>query len=309
MLGINTKIISIILTSFLITKCEGFLGLPPLVPVKTQERGNPFLSKYAKAQDGIILNLLLDIPETINDWRSSRLIVDGLKFELNTQSVVPAPSGEIPTNISLETVASSGGVPVVESNPNPNPTSSGALGMEVLSNGRFVSLKGQQTVEFTKACWEMTWEEDNLSGELVCGLSLQQSARRNDAVLPAGHVYLTFPIANKQSLTVFQDQRDEYNNALNQYYRTQSEELEKMKKTKNPFTKLVYFAKSIGNYDIIMKMKSEFHKNISTMEASGCSTLLEIGEELLLSTKGKVWTKSSGTDKEFTLVGEASLKY
>ena len=302
------RITSIIITSFILSGCEGFLGLPPLV--KAPESGNPNLPKYANAQDGIILNLQLDIPEDINNWRSSRLVVDGLRFELKNQAVSPcngilgkkSNSGEIPSNV-FEAIASS-----IEGDSDLDSTRSGPNHIDILSDGRFVSIQGQQNVEFTKACWEMSWKRDKLTGELICGLFLQEAARRNDAVLASGHVYLTFPIATKDSLELFQIKRDEYNNALNHYFRTQFEELEKMKKTKNPIAKLLHYGNCVDNYNSITKIKDEYDSNVPTIQSTSCTSLLEIGEGLVLWTKGKIWARKSAKEKDCHLVGVVNLK-
>jgi hypothetical protein len=295
-------------------RCQGYLGMPPLV--NSQKNGKPSLSKYAKAQDGIILSILLDIPESILDSRASRLVVDGLRLKLQTlsseaeenraKSSIPrlaSNAKKLPTiNIFDAIKASSGRI-----EEDTNPFTSGPHNLDVLSDGSFVSIKGQETVEFSKPFWEIAWEEDSLTGEFICGLYLQEEARRNDAVLNAGEIYFTFPCWTQESLIEFQDRSDKYNKALDTYYRDSFEELQKMEKTKNPITKLVSFVRSVDRLDEIKKKKREFFSTVPTVQTAG-SMLLAVGDNLLFSTKGRVWTIDE-SKKEFTLVGQASLKF
>lgn len=288
--------------------------MPPLV--NSQKNGKPSLSKYAKAQDGIILSILLDIPESILDSRASRLVVDGLRLQLQTlsseaeenraKSGIPRLASNtktLPTiNIFDAIKASSGRI-----EEDTNPFTSGPHNLDVLSDGSFVSIKGQETVEFSKPFWEIAWEEDSLTGEFMCGLHLQEEARRNDAVLNAGEIYFTFPCWTQESLIEFQDRSDKYNKALDTYYRDSFEELQKMEKTKNPITKLVSFVRSVDRLDEIKKKKREFFSTVPTVQTAG-SMLLAVGDNLLFSTKGRVWTIDENK-KEFTLLGQASLKF
>lgn len=260
---------------------DAFLGIPP----PRSPAGNPHLIEYAMGQDGFLLNVILDIPENVhsNDAASSRLVVDGLKIELTNDAV---------------SVWDISGLP----------TSSGPLGLKIHADGKFVSMKGQEKVSFEKgSCWEMNWLDDSLLGDIVCGFYLATDAVRNDAVLPSGHVYLKFPIFTKHSLEIFETKQKTYNDALNEYYRIQFDMLDEMQKAKSLLKKLVCFKNSLGKYNEIMKLKSEFEQKVPTTQNAG-GVLLSIGEDLFLATKGSVWTKNSGKDMDFVLVGEALLK-
>lgn len=284
----------------IVSTSDAFLGIPP----PRSPAGNPHLLEYAMAQTGILLNVVLNIPENMhsNDATSSRLIIDGLKIELTSDAVF---AGDTPLKLKLD---SSRTIEAAAAGTNSGlPTSSGPLGIKTHSDGQFISMKGQEQVSFENCCWEMNWMDDSLLGDIVVGFYLATDAVRNDAVLPSGHVYLKFPIFTKHSLGIFQTKQKKYNDALNDYYRVQFDSLEQMKKTKSLLKKLVYFKDSYENFNEIMKLKSEFELKVPTTQNAG-GILLSIGEDLFLGTKGSVWSETSGKDVDFVLIGEASLK-
>jgi hypothetical protein len=302
----RTKSFFLILLALDVSDCEAFLGIPP--PQSSPDRGNPLLSEYAMAQSGILLNVVLDIPENVNchDTTASRLVVDGLKFELITDAVLAGDVGnplqQKPISTTRRSSTSSSSSVLVSP-----PISTGPLGLKIHSDGKFVSMKGQQTVSFGKGSWKMNWVDNSLLGEIVCGFYLESDAIRNDAVLPSGHVYFSFPVFSKHSMEIFETKRIDYNKALNEYYRIQYEELDKMRNCKVLFKKLGYLKNGFDNYNGIMKLKSEFDLKVPTTERNG-GVLLSIGEDLFISTKGSVWSKSPGKEMDLVLVGEASLK-
>ena len=293
---------------------DAFLGIPP----PRSPAGNPHLLEYAMAQTGILLNVVLNIPENMhsNDATSSRLIIDGLKIELTSDAVF---AGDTPLKLKLDSSSrttstsrttiseAAAAAAAAASTISGLPTSSGPLGLKIHSDGQFISMKGQQKVSFERSCREMNWLEESLLGDVVVGFYLATDAVRNDAVLPSGHVYLKFPIFTKHSLGIFQSKQKVYNDALNDYYRVQFDSLEEMKKTKSLLKKLVYFKDSYEKFNEIMKLKSEFELKVPTTQNAG-GVLLSIGEDLFLGTKGSVWSKTSGKDADSVLVGEASLK-
>ena len=299
--------------------CEGFLGLPPLKNTKPAvEKGIPLLNELSQGQNGVILNVQLDVPEILQDRTASRLMIDGLKFELKNVAAVPviAPAA-MPVDVAAPAPAP---VPVPASSKpnlekltytlnkeNLNPVTSKPLLMDILSHGSFISTEGQQIVAFDdEPSWQMRWEEGKSTGAIICTLNLPKDARRNDAVLPAGPVFLTYTIFSKDCLDSFVTKSKEYQEAIDQYYLIQEEELEKMSSTKNWGEKLVRFKKTFDNHDAIMKKQSEYFEQVPANHISSNAVLIMIREDLLLSTRGTVWTESK--DGESVMLGTASLK-
>ena len=279
---------SIFITSLI--RVEGYLSTPP-------QKGNPSLTEYGQAQTGILLNVALDIPEDTNDKHSSRLCIDGLKLELQTE---PAVTMDMDGSGLKNRVV----LPGVETNPL---ASTGSLGLHIHSDGRFVSMKGQQTVRFEQACWEMCWMENSPDGSFIFGFHLANDACRNGAVLPSGQVYLAFSVFTQESIDVFERKRLEYATALKGYFDRQAQELQEMKETGNWISKAIHFKNAVDAYDSITSLKTKTYDSGPTMD----TVLMSIGNSLLLSTKGSVFIKNSSGKKDnpFTLLGYASLKY
>ena len=295
--------------------CEGFLGLPPLRTTKPAvEKGIPLLNELSQGQNGVILNVQLDVPEILQDRTASRLMIDGLKFELKNVAAVPViVPADMHVDVAAPAPAPASSKPKLEkltytlNKENLNPVTSKPLLMDILSHGSFISTEGQQTVAFDdEPSWQMRWEEGKSTGAIICTLNLSKDARRNNAVLPAGPVFLTYTIFSKDCLDSFVTKSKEYQEAIDQYYLIQEEELEKMRSTKNWGEKLVRFKKTFDNHDAIMKKQSEYFEQVPTNHISSNAVLIMIREDLLLSTRGTVWTESK--DGESVMLGTASLK-
>ena len=287
--AVSTSLFLVTATS-LFFQSQCFLGIPP----STVEmlNGNPSLTNLVKNQEGHTLNIVLDIPEdpfNPEDSRASRLVIDGMRIELESEPIKQSESGR-----------------KTKKNSKYPPSKSDLFGLKILSEGNFISKHGKQTVEFDDASWHMTWLENSLTGALTCKFHLDKEARRNDAALPAGQVCITFPIFCKESLGVFQARSDEYNLALDEYYRTQHKQLDEMEKTRNPIKKAMLFTSTVGKYEAIMRLKETFYNEIPTKHTIG-DAVFQIGNEVLVA-KGKVWTEDSKCYKGIKLLGFASLK-
>ncbi|GFH61810.1 hypothetical protein CTEN210_18286 [Chaetoceros tenuissimus] len=289
---------------------SAFLGIPngmpslsSLVPSLSTDKptaiAHPKLQEYSKAQSNIILNVDLDIPECIDDRFNpnySRLCIQNFKFQLwnETSLVATACNGQyFYTPLSSQSECSSD-----------------VHQCKILKEGTYSSLQGVQSVSFENASWQMIWNKDNSVGTLVLGFHLFQNVERNDAILPAGNVYLSFSMLHQNSLQEFKKTQEEYTLDLQNYYSYQSKSLEDMQATTNVFRKLLIFKESIEEYNKIMQMKETFAREVPTVESIG-KVLFGINQDLLLSAQGRVWYRPFDYDAEgesYELVGYAKLK-
>ena len=105
--------------------------LPKLNPV------NPALQDMSQAQDGILINIRLDVGQK----EDSHLLIDGLAVELHDDAIDTKNA-----KYSVPLPGSSG--------PNPH-LSSGAKTLQVLDAARFIGLNGINHVDLQNGCWEM----------------------------------------------------------------------------------------------------------------------------------------------------------
>jgi len=273
----------VVIAAFLATRthpCEGFLG-------SYREQVHPLLSDFAEAQKGIQLNINLDIPKD-KDLVTSRLYVRDLALELQ----------------SVQLLEDHVGLPGASG---PNPTcSTGPLSIKIHEQGKFVSMEGAQTVPFEKACWEMLWLKDRPAGSIVCGFDLPVDVSRNGATLPAGGVYISFPVFTVETLETAKAKKDKYETSFKKFTDLQQVELEKMQSTQNPFMKLSHFRNAVGANEQKSLIRTNVYENVPTSE----DAIIRIGENLLLCMDGYVYAKSAeqkGT-KHHRKVGKATLK-
>ena len=110
----------------------------------------------------------------------------------------------------------------------PHPkVSSGIRRLDVIDGGHFISQKGIEHIEATKSAWEVNWKKDLPAGALVCGFETPCEYNRNDAVLPKGRIYLSFPIWNEEGLAFAREQKAYVNKAAKEAQKERDEEIEK----------------------------------------------------------------------------------
>ena len=96
---------------------------------------NPALQELSQAQDGILVNIRLDVGQK----EDSHLLLDGLVVELSDDAIDKA-KGRIPLPGS--------------SGPSPH-LSSGAKSLRVLDAARFIGHDGINHIDLQDGCWEM----------------------------------------------------------------------------------------------------------------------------------------------------------
>jgi len=56
-------------------------------------------------------------------------------------------------------------------------------------------------------CWEMVWRDGAPAGSLVCGFDISDDYHRNDATLPKGKTYISFPVWTTEGLADAREQK------------------------------------------------------------------------------------------------------
>ena len=180
--------------------------------------------------------------------------------------------------------------------------SSGHRRLEVLGKGHYVDLKGTQHVDMHKACWEMCWRKDKPAGTLICGFELAKDYRRNDAVLPKGEVFVSFPLWTRESLKIGQEEKRKVELQLEAYLRERDEALRAFDETDNPIMKAIFIRQAFAATD---KYNAVDHHTLETIPFD--HQVFPIQDDLLLTVKGLLWTRDSEQPDNHILLGHADV--
>jgi hypothetical protein len=152
----------------------------------------PGLVQMIETQTEQRLSVTLNIGK---EGDSSRLPIKGMIFDLRKERAqyehVPMPGID---------------------GPHPE-LSSGARRLDLIKEGHYSGMSGPQEVRTLKGCWEMVWKKDASAGTLLCGFEVPDAYKRNDATLPHGRIYISFPIWTRDGLV---DGRSETRNCTSQ---------------------------------------------------------------------------------------------
>lgn len=241
---------------------------------------HPALPQFAQAQTGTLLNIRLDV----GTEPQARMSVSGLVLELKQEAV----------SDEEKLVALPGA-----DGPNAR-ASTGAKSLVVRDEAYFIGMNGKQHVPLLHCCWEMVWREGAPNGVIVCGFYVPKEVRRNDASLPAGRLYLSFPVWTKNSLADAQRIKLDVESRARKHMQDTQDELKKMESTNNPFRKAIHFrnaAEAMENYQ---------KTSLSRVEQVPLNTdVIPIQNNLLLATKGFAWSKQQSFFRptQHTLLG------
>jgi len=164
--------------------------------------------------------------------------------------------------------------------------SSGHRRLDVVSEGHFINLKGTQHVKMDKGCWEMCWRDDKPAGTLICGFDLPEEYTRNEAVLPKGEMYVSFPVWTKEGLKFGQEEKRKVELEMEKYLEERDEALIAFDATDNPIMKAIHIRNAFAATD---KYNGIDHHTLSTIPMD--HQVFEIQDDLLVTVKGLVWTK------------------
>jgi hypothetical protein len=185
--------------------------------------------------------------------------------------------------------------------PHPN-LSAGLRRLNLVEEGTFISQVGQQFVKALNGCWELVWRDGAPAGNLICGLELPEEVKRNEAILPKGKIYITFPVWTKETLEQMQLQKGKIMGLANEALAEKDAELAKMQATGNILQKALHYRNAYAAAEkYFIQPKKQFESVPSKDE------VVAFQDDLLVTTKGTVWTKSLPNGKQ-VLLGAANLK-
>ena len=147
------------------------------------------------------------------------------------------------------------------------------------------------------------WRESAPAGVIVCGFHLAEDVKRGDSILPKGRIYLSLPVWNRDGLADKQAYKAEKIAEAEQHKIDQAADIAKMQATSNPLMKALHFRNAVAASE---KISNSGVKNLVAIVPDD-EDVMPIGNDLVICTKGTVWTKSgSFLSKEHVLLGVAS---
>jgi hypothetical protein len=126
----------------------------------------------------------------------------------------------------------------------PHPMSSSGIGpIQIHEAGHYITLETASSVAVGAANhqWELIWNEQSPAGVLVCGIELQDNVIMNQAMIPKGIMYLSFPVWNAKWLQEYQLKKQECELASKLHIHEQDAELLKMSQTNNVLAKMIHY--------------------------------------------------------------------
>jgi len=184
--------------------------------------------------------------------------------------------------------------------------STGAKALDVVRDGSFVSLQGTKHVSLLNGCWELVWKDGAPAGSLVCGFDLDEDVTRNDATLPKGRIYLSFPVWDQTSLTLAQLEKKERQDRASVFLADNSAEMEKFKDETNPLMKALHYRNAVAAINKFHDSGTTYYKAVPEP-----NEVLELNEatKLFVTAKGLMWTKDgSFRSGRHALLGTVMLK-
>jgi hypothetical protein len=244
--------------ALLIVPSEGF-GFFNAVP-------NPVLKKFAQTQTGTLLGIGLDVGKNEN----SRMNINGLVIELHPDGIVKGSKH-----------------PALPGANGPDPKSStGAKNLSIRQEPYYINTGGMQQVHLKDGCWELAWKEGAPAGSLVCGFHHPEEAKRNDASLPKGRIYMAFPVWTKETLAEAQERKRDTEGRARQHIQDKEDELAKMQSTSNPLMKAGHYRNAAAAMEKYWICGVDAVKMIPLDK-----DVIALQDNLMLNTKGSVWTK------------------
>lgn len=254
--------------------CDGFLSLPALPFLNPP---NPLLSGYAEAQTNAVLKIHLDIGQT--DVKrgtpvvtGNRLGIDGLLVELR---------GNEDANYNHPNLPGANG-------PNPH-LSTGAKTLELLKEGKFVDLTGSRCVSMENGVWEMIWRRNANAGALICGFDVPEEVKRNDATIPKGRVYVTFPVWTQESLKELRERKVKAEEKAVEALDRLNDATRMMEEESNPLMKALHFRNACKAHE---DLDYSGYRSYQSMPLE--REIVNLKNGLHLCSLGTVWTKKDG---------------
>lgn len=270
-----------IIIIIIITTITFFLALCPLQGASAFQWGPPpppmpikqGLIQVTNALTTTPLSIKLDVGITPD----SRMTISGMLMELSAKLADDYVHPKMPG----------------ADGPHPQ-LSSGVRTLTVIEEGSFISMMGKNDVKFLNGCWEMVWRENAPAGSLICGFDIPQEYIRNEASLPKGRIYLSFPIWTEIGLQDAQETKESTLSRAKELIQEKDQELEKMQATPNPLKKALHYRNAAA---AIQKYDFQDLKRIEIVPSN--DEIIALQDDLLLTTKGLVFsTEGSFTQQQ-----------
>jgi len=228
---------------------------------------HPALSELSKAQEGTVLDIQLNVDAK----QGSHLSLQGLQVELqaNQKAMVDHP---------LLMPGANGPRPKL---------STGVLDLSIQQPARFVDMTGSQRVALKNSCWEMIWRDGAHAGMLICGFHLDKSISRNQASLPEGRIYLSFPFWTHENLVERQAYKRQVEAQAAQYLEERDDKLKQMQRSNNILEKALLYRSAAEAVEKWSLTNIQQAKNIPED-----SDVIRLNHGLLLTRQGTLWTKN-----------------
>ena len=210
--------------------CAAFLLPNPFNAVlqTNTSPSNPALKEYSDAQANSFITHRLNIGES---GSQIRLPIDNLKVCLD---ISPRPEkgqdGKPPYPVPLPGT----------DGPNPG-LSSGAMALGSANSGTFVTHEGTQHLPLSDGSWEIVWRYGNPAGSIVFGFRVTREVRRNQAILPAGRLYLSYPIWTAEGIEQARSYVSDVKGIAEMYTSERDEHLRSAENTSNPLMKALKY--------------------------------------------------------------------
>jgi hypothetical protein len=184
----------------------------------------------------------------------------------------------------------------------PHPTvSSGAHNLEIVKGGHFVSMKGAQDVKMDHSCWEINWKKEAPAGALICGFEVMEDYERNEATLPKGRIYLSFPIWDQEGIDWAREQKADVMKRAKLALKEKDEELAKCNETNNPIMKALHYRNAYAATERYTLMPVKRMQMVPDEDE-----VLRLPNDLYLTKKGLIWTKVLPAGSQ-VLLGSATI--
>ena len=180
--------------------------------------------------------------------------------------------------------------------------SAGLRRLNLVKEGSFISQMGQQFVKALNGCWELVWRDGASAGNLICGLELPEDVKRNGATLPKGKIYITFPVWTKENLEMMQLRKEKILNQAREALEEKDAELAKMSETGNWLQKALHYRNAFAAAEKFYVQPKKQYEMVPSKDE-----VVSFQDDLFVTTKGTVWTKSLPNGKQI-LLGAANLK-
>jgi hypothetical protein len=241
----------------------------------------PGLSELVDSQPGQRLSINLDIGQKGD---ASRLAISGMVLDLIRDSAD-----------TIDHVAMPG-----KNGPHPK-LSSGIRCLNLVKEGSFVSVLGTQVVKTMKGCWEMVWRKDSPAGAILCGFEIPEEYKRNDATLPKGRIYLSFPVWTKETLAYARSEKERILKRAEELLEEKNQAMEKVQETNNPLMKALHYRNAYAAAE-----KYVMQPVAKVKEVPEEDEVIALQENLLLTAKGLVWSKDLPRGEQ-VLLGTANI--